>query len=444
MTIGSWPASPSPGAEQRNRWGSASADLHGSYNLTGAASPAIDAMISAMLVARELDDFVAAVRALDDPAVRLLHRAALLCAGPMDRLFLAPGPTRPDAPVRGQFRRLVESRAMNAGPDPAGALSELLRAAGAARPDAIFARIGGGASDAPAALRAGAIDALADHYAARLAEADLPSGARLLLLSPPEPRTLSAIVGALRAGFDVALAPPSLDIASIAAVAEAFGASAMAGPTEFAELRTGERIFEAAALVDDPAGRAARSGGSGRARAGRAAGGRRPERGADARAPVVRRRHRRCGAQMPIDFAGARTRRRARIRGARRGARRRGDRLDDFARIGGGPRRRRLRAFDQRRASDLAGAVRGAAVPRDAGDLRARASHCAGRSGGGSRRRRILTADRLSSLTLAAVDAAPPPTFTHGVDPARVFVLRSGADAGLRLEAIGERAFGAN
>ncbi|MFZ0207935.1 MAG: ABC transporter substrate-binding protein, partial [Roseiarcus sp.] len=65
MTIGSWPASPSPGAEQRNRWGSASADLHGSYNLTGATSPAIDAMISAMLVARELDEFVAAVRALD-------------------------------------------------------------------------------------------------------------------------------------------------------------------------------------------------------------------------------------------------------------------------------------------------------------------------------------------------------------------------------------------
>jgi len=65
MTVGSWPASPSPGAEQRNRWGSASADLHGSYNLTGTASPAIDAIISAMLVAREFDDFVAAVRALD-------------------------------------------------------------------------------------------------------------------------------------------------------------------------------------------------------------------------------------------------------------------------------------------------------------------------------------------------------------------------------------------
>jgi peptide/nickel transport system substrate-binding protein len=65
MTIGSWSASPSPGAEQRNRWGSRSTDVDGSYNLTGAASPAIDAMISAMLAARELDDFISATRALD-------------------------------------------------------------------------------------------------------------------------------------------------------------------------------------------------------------------------------------------------------------------------------------------------------------------------------------------------------------------------------------------
>jgi peptide/nickel transport system substrate-binding protein len=65
MTIGSWLASPSPGAEQRNRWGSRSAKVEGSYNLAGAASPAIDAMISAMLAARGRDDFVAATRALD-------------------------------------------------------------------------------------------------------------------------------------------------------------------------------------------------------------------------------------------------------------------------------------------------------------------------------------------------------------------------------------------
>jgi peptide/nickel transport system substrate-binding protein len=65
MMIGSWIASPSPGAEQRGRWGSRAAEVEGSYNLAGAASPAIDAMISALLAAREREDFVAAARALD-------------------------------------------------------------------------------------------------------------------------------------------------------------------------------------------------------------------------------------------------------------------------------------------------------------------------------------------------------------------------------------------
>lgn len=55
----------SPGIEQTYRWGSASANQEGSFNLAGVASPAIDAVISAMLNAREKDDFVAAVRALD-------------------------------------------------------------------------------------------------------------------------------------------------------------------------------------------------------------------------------------------------------------------------------------------------------------------------------------------------------------------------------------------
>jgi len=65
MMIGTWAASPSPGAEQRGRWGSTSAHMEGSYNLTGAASPAIDAMIAALLAARERENFVAAARALD-------------------------------------------------------------------------------------------------------------------------------------------------------------------------------------------------------------------------------------------------------------------------------------------------------------------------------------------------------------------------------------------
>jgi peptide/nickel transport system substrate-binding protein len=65
MMMGTWAASPSPGGEQRTRWGSASANMDGAYNLCGAASPAIDAMIAALLAATTHEDFVAAVRALD-------------------------------------------------------------------------------------------------------------------------------------------------------------------------------------------------------------------------------------------------------------------------------------------------------------------------------------------------------------------------------------------
>ena len=65
MMPGTWTASPSPGNEQRGRWSSAAANAEGAYNLAGAASPAIDAMIAAILSAGGEDDFVAAVRALD-------------------------------------------------------------------------------------------------------------------------------------------------------------------------------------------------------------------------------------------------------------------------------------------------------------------------------------------------------------------------------------------
>ncbi|MBM3625879.1 MAG: ABC transporter substrate-binding protein, partial [Alphaproteobacteria bacterium] len=63
--LGQWIASASPGNEQRMRWGSASADQESSFNLAGAASPAIDALIAALLAATSHDDFVTAVRAYD-------------------------------------------------------------------------------------------------------------------------------------------------------------------------------------------------------------------------------------------------------------------------------------------------------------------------------------------------------------------------------------------
>jgi peptide/nickel transport system substrate-binding protein len=65
MIEGSWIATPSPGAEQLTRWGSISANMQGAYNICGVASPAVDAMIAAMLAAESHEDFVAAVRALD-------------------------------------------------------------------------------------------------------------------------------------------------------------------------------------------------------------------------------------------------------------------------------------------------------------------------------------------------------------------------------------------
>ncbi|MXQ10817.1 extracellular solute-binding protein [Microvirga makkahensis] len=60
-----WPASASPGNEQRNRWSSEAAKRSGSLNYSGAASPAIDRMIDALLEARTREEFVSAVRALD-------------------------------------------------------------------------------------------------------------------------------------------------------------------------------------------------------------------------------------------------------------------------------------------------------------------------------------------------------------------------------------------
>ncbi len=65
MAIGSWIASPSPGGEQRGRWGCAAASQEGSYNLAGVCSPAIDAMIAELVAAADPQIFIAAARSLD-------------------------------------------------------------------------------------------------------------------------------------------------------------------------------------------------------------------------------------------------------------------------------------------------------------------------------------------------------------------------------------------
>jgi peptide/nickel transport system substrate-binding protein len=60
-----WPASPSPGNEQRNRWGSAAASREGSLNFAGVRSEAVDYLIEALLEATTRERFISSVRALD-------------------------------------------------------------------------------------------------------------------------------------------------------------------------------------------------------------------------------------------------------------------------------------------------------------------------------------------------------------------------------------------
>ncbi len=65
MIFNFWYASLSPGNEQSFYWGMEAADQDGTRNYMGVKEPAVDAMIEAMLAARERSEFVAAVRALD-------------------------------------------------------------------------------------------------------------------------------------------------------------------------------------------------------------------------------------------------------------------------------------------------------------------------------------------------------------------------------------------
>ena len=113
MMPGTWAASPSPGNEQRGRWGSASADAEGAYNIAGVASPAVDAMIAAILAAETREDFVAAARALDRVLISGFYIVPFyLCSGNLDRLFEQARASGRHAAVRRRSRRLVEARTL--------------------------------------------------------------------------------------------------------------------------------------------------------------------------------------------------------------------------------------------------------------------------------------------------------------------------------------------
>ena len=65
IVVANWQESLTPGNEQRDYWGSGSAEQHGSRNIIGIKDPAIDSLIDRIIFASTRDEIVAATRALD-------------------------------------------------------------------------------------------------------------------------------------------------------------------------------------------------------------------------------------------------------------------------------------------------------------------------------------------------------------------------------------------
>jgi microcin C transport system substrate-binding protein len=65
IVVGNFAQSDSPGNEQRDFWGSESADREGSTNLIGVKSPAIDKLIDQVIFAKDRAELIAATQALD-------------------------------------------------------------------------------------------------------------------------------------------------------------------------------------------------------------------------------------------------------------------------------------------------------------------------------------------------------------------------------------------
>jgi microcin C transport system substrate-binding protein len=65
IVVGNWGQSLSPGNEQRNYWGSESADRNGSRNTVGIKDPAIDRLIDKIIFAKDRAGLIVACRALD-------------------------------------------------------------------------------------------------------------------------------------------------------------------------------------------------------------------------------------------------------------------------------------------------------------------------------------------------------------------------------------------
>jgi microcin C transport system substrate-binding protein len=65
IVVANWGESLSPGNEQREYWGSKTADEVGSRNLIGIKNPAVDRLVERVIFSKNREDLVAATKALD-------------------------------------------------------------------------------------------------------------------------------------------------------------------------------------------------------------------------------------------------------------------------------------------------------------------------------------------------------------------------------------------
>ena len=65
MLLRSFIQTDAPGNEQKEYWGSASADRPGSQNMAGVSNPAVDSLVEAIIEARDRNQLISATRALD-------------------------------------------------------------------------------------------------------------------------------------------------------------------------------------------------------------------------------------------------------------------------------------------------------------------------------------------------------------------------------------------
>ena len=121
-----WDQSLSPGNEQAFYWGSAAADQPGTRNYMGVKSPAVDAMIAALLEGGKPQGFrLGGARARPRADLRVLRHPAVSPSRAMDRALEHDQAARGDLALRISSRNLVAraETAVIAGQGPVGLLT---------------------------------------------------------------------------------------------------------------------------------------------------------------------------------------------------------------------------------------------------------------------------------------------------------------------------------